>query len=103
MMNNRKIVELLLSVQMDDLNDAEMLAHYASKIHEAGDTEIARAMASRAKARLTQMGDCKRTIDIVMQRIAAEGDGTEEGMYKELLEDFVDKRAEKVRGMLDSM
>lgn len=103
MMHNKKIMELLLSVQMDDLNDAEMLAHYAREIHEAGDADIARAIAARAKSRLAQMADCKRTIEVVMQRIVAEGGESTDGVYKELLENYVEKNAEKVKGMLESM
>lgn len=103
MMNNKKIMEILLSVQMDDLNDAEMLAHYAKEIHEAGDADIARALATRAKARLAQMSDCQRTIEVVMQRIVAEGAESTDGVYKELLENYVEKNAEKIKEMIESM
>lgn len=102
-MNNKKIIELLLSVQMDDLNDAEMLAHYAHEIQEAGDADIARAIATRAKARLAQMQDCKRTVEIVMQRIIAEDNETTDELYKELFEKYIEKNAGKVKAKLECM
>ena len=104
-MDNKKIAEYLLKVQMDDLKDADMLTGYAEKIAAEGDTSIANAMYSRAKMRLNHMEECKRTIDSVMLRAKNEASMTGEsvntdGIYSELYNDWIDSWAEKVRSKL---
>ena len=105
-MDNQKIVGILLKVQMDDLKDAEMLADYARKIKDAGDTNIAMAMMNRAKTRLAQMEDCKRSVSTVMQRMkdeaAMNGTTLDEGaLYADLYREHVNDWEEAIRNKMD--
>lgn len=100
-MDNKKIAEILLKVQMDDLKDADMLVGYAEKVAAEGDTSIASALYARAKNRLSQMNECKRTIESVMMRAEQEAsmNGTSvstDGIYSELYKDWINSWEEKV-------
>ena len=104
-MDNKMIAGLLLKVQMDDLKDADMLADYAAAIAAEGDTSIATALYSRAKSRLSQMNECKRTIDSVMMRAEQEASMTGEsmsvdGVYAELYKDWINSWEEKIRSKM---
>lgn len=99
-MNNRKIAEMLLKVEMDDLTDAEMLAGYAHEASVMGDTSIAAALAARAKQRLSYMEECKRSIETVLKRIEAEGGENADNVYKELLERHIESTVERIHSML---
>ena len=107
-MDNVKIAEILLTLQMEDLNDADMLADYAKEIEELGDVAIAQAIANRAKTRLSQMAECDHSIKLLMQRVqsdmAAKGETfNEDSLYSNLYKKHVDRSAEKVRKKLEVM
>ncbi|MBO7714442.1 MAG: hypothetical protein J6S85_12775 [Methanobrevibacter sp.] len=101
-MDNKKIAGMLLKIQMDDLKDADMLIDYAETIASEGDTSIATALYSRAKTRLSQMEDCKRTIDSVMTRAKNEAamNGTPletDTVYSELYNNWINEWEHKLR------
>ena len=107
-MENEKIAQLLFKLQMDDLKDADMLADYARKIMDYGDSPLSQAMVNRAKARLAQTAECQKTIDTVMQRIkdekAAAGQMYEGGgMYAEMLNSYIEEWTEKIHHKLEAM
>lgn len=107
-MENEKIAQLLFKLQMDDLKDADMLADYARKIMDYGDTPLGQAMINRAKARLTQTAECQKTIDNVMQRIKDEKSATGEsyqdgGMYRDMLYSYIEEWTEKIHHKLEAM
>lgn len=101
-MDNKKIAGILLKVQMDDLKDADMLMDYADAVAREGDSATASALYSRAKTRLNQMNECKRTIENVMMRAEQEGAMNGEpvstdGIYAELYNKWIDSWEEKLR------
>ena len=101
-MDNKKIASMLLKVQMDDLKDADMLVDYAEAATREGDTAIATAMYARAKNRLAQMNECKRTIESVMARAESEAamNGTSfsaDAVYSELYKDWIDGWENKIK------
>lgn len=107
-MDNQKIAEILLKLQMEDLNDADMLAEYAKEIEELGDVAIAQAIANRAKTRLSQMAECDHSIKLLMQRVqsdkAAKGEPfNEDSLYAVLYKKHVESNADRVRKKLESM
>lgn len=104
-MDNKKIAGMLLKVQMDDLKDADMLIGYAEEAEREGDASIASAMYSRAKTRLNQMNECKRTIESVMMRAQQEAAVTGEtvstdSIYSELYNDWINSWEEKLRSKM---
>lgn len=104
-MDNKKIAEMLLKIQMDDLKDADKLVDYAHKIAAEGDSTIASALMSRAKARLTQMNEDKRTIESVMMRAEQEAamngvTASTNDIYAEVCKDWVESWEEKIRTKL---
>lgn len=101
-MDNKKIAGMLLKIQMDDLKDADMLMDYAEAIAREGDSATASAIYSRAKTRLNQMNECKRTIENVMMRAEQEAAMNGEsvsttGIYAELYNDWINSWEEKLR------
>lgn len=101
-MDNKKIAGILLKVQMDDLKDADMLMDYADAVAREGDSATASALYSRAKTRLNQMNECKRTIENVMMRAEQEGAMNGEpvstdSIYAELYNKWIDSWEEKLR------
>ena len=104
-MDNKKIAGMLLKVQMDDLKDAEMLLDYGEAAEREGDTAVASAMYTRAKNRLAQMNECKRTIESVMMRAEQEAAATGEpistaGIYADLYNDWINSWEEKLRARM---
>lgn len=104
-MDNKKIAGMLLKLQMDDLKDADMLIEYAEEIAKEGDASIASTLYSRAKTRLNQMNECKRTIESVMMRAEQEAAATGEavstsGIYSELYNDWINSWEEKLRSKM---
>ena len=104
-MDNKKIAGMLLKVQMDDLKDADMLVDYAEAAEREGDAAIASAMYARAKTRLSQMDECKRTIGSVMMRAEQEAAVTGEpistsGIYADLYNDWIYSWEEKLRSRI---
>jgi hypothetical protein len=104
-MDNKKIAGMLLRTQMDDLKDAEMLLGYAEAAEHEGDSAVANAMYNRAKNRLNQMLECKRTIESVMSRAAQEAAMNGESfsvdsIYKELYDDYITGWEEKIRNRM---
>lgn len=100
-MDNKKIAGMLLKVQMDDLKDADMLIDYAEEAKREGDASIASAMYARAKQRLSQMNECKRTIDSVMMRAEQEAASmgetfNKDGIYSELYNNWINSWEEKL-------
>lgn len=96
-MDNRKIAMILLKVEMDDLADAEMLADWAKEIEAAGDMGLAGNMRIRAKNRMTQADECKRTFYTVSQRSEP---GEMDDFYKDMLEMHLMETHERVRNKL---
>lgn len=101
-MDNKKIAGMLLKVQMDDLKDADMLIDYAEIASREGDSNVASAMYSRAKNRLAQMNECKRTIDSVMARAEQEAamngvSFSADAVYSELYKDWIDGWENKIK------
>ena len=101
-MDNKKIASMLLKVQMDDLKDAEMLLDYGEAAEREGDTAVASAMYTRAKNRMAQMNECKRTIESVMMRAEQEAaiNGTpmnSSDVYMQLTKNYVDEWEERIR------
>ena len=87
---------------MDDLKDADMLMDYADAVARKGDSATASALYSRAKTRLNQMNECKRTIENVMMRAEQEGAMNGEpvytdGIYAELYNNWISSWEEKLR------
>lgn len=104
-MDNRKIAGMLLKVQMDDLKDADMLMDYAEAAKREGDTTIANAMYTRAKSRLSQANECKRTIDSVMMRAEQEAVSNGESfnkdsIYSELYNEWINGWEEKLQSRM---
>ena len=104
-MDNKKIAGMLLKVQMDDLKDADMLIGYAEAAKAEGDTAIANAMYTRAKNRLAQMNECKRTIDSGVMRAEQEAVSNGEsfnkdGIYSELYNDWINSWEEKLHAKM---
>ena len=104
-MDNKMIAGLLLKLQMDDLKDADMLVDYAEKISAAGDTSLATSIYARAKNRLNQMNECKRTIESVLMRAEQEasmnGESFPSGaVYAELYNDWIASWEEKIRNKM---
>lgn len=104
-MDNKKIAGMLLKVQMDDLKDADMLIGYAEAAEREGDTAVASAMYTRAKNRLAQMNECKRTIDGVMSRAEQEAaingvSFSADAVYSELYKDWIDGWEEKIKSRM---
>ena len=104
-MDNKKIAGMLLKVQMDDLKDADMLMDYAEAAQREGDSAVASAMYARAKNRLAQMNECKRTIEGVMSRAANEAAMNGESfsvdaVYKELYTDWIEGWEEKIQSRM---
>ena len=104
-MDNKKIAEMLLKVQMDDLKDADMLVDYAGIIEAEGDSSIASALYTRAKNRLSQMNECRRTIESVMARAEQEAamNGTtfsRDGIYSELYINWISTWEEKIHSQM---
>lgn len=100
-MDNKKIAGMLLKVQMDDLKDADMLIDYAEEAKREGDASIASAMYTRAKQRLSQMNECKRTIDSVMMRAEQEASSmgetfNKDGIYSELYNNWINSWEERL-------
>lgn len=101
-MDNKKIAGMLLKVQMDDLKDADMLIDYAEIASREGDSNVANAMYARAKNRLTQMNECKRTIESVMARAEQEAamngvSFSADAVYSELYKDWIDGWENKIK------
>ena len=104
-MDNKKIAGMLLKVQMDDLKDADMLIDYAEIASREGDSNVASAMYTRAKNRLAQMNECKRTIESVMARAEQEAamNGTSVAtadVYSELYNDWINSWEESLRNKM---
>lgn len=99
-MDNHKIAGILMKIQSDDLKDAEMLTDWAEEVKEAGDMSIAQALASRAKARLSQMAECERSIESVLSRITDDGEKID---YKALYNKHINHSAEKLKNRLNEM
>ena len=104
-MDNKKIAGMLLKVQMDDLKDADMLVGYAEAAEREGDTAVASAMYTRAKNRLAQMNECKRTIEGVMNRAEQEAamngvSFSPDAVYSELYKDWIDGWEEKIKSRM---
>ena len=107
-MDNVRIAEIVLKLQMDDLKDAQMLSDYAEEVKQIGDTAIASALNNRAKSRLNLMSECERTIAALMQRIKDENaiNGTEiseENLYSELYKKYLNYQSEKVREKIENL
>lgn len=107
-MENQKIAEILLKIQMDDLKDAEKLTDYAEEVRELGDVSIASALTSRAKMRLNNMVECENSIKSVMQRVhdemASHGEKFDENaIYHELYKKHISHVSEKIRHRLNTM
>ena len=98
-MDNKKIAEMLLKVEMDDLNDADMLADYAEKIKECGDMSLAQAMMARAKQRLSQMEECARSVETVLSRDGGDMHSTKSDIY----ESYIDAWKHKVKAKIEAM
>ena len=101
-MDNKKIAGMLLKLQMDDLKDADMLMDYAQAIAAEGDSSIANSLMQRAKNRLNQMHECRRTIESVMMRAEQEAAMTGETVstdkiYSELYNDWINSWEEKIQ------
>lgn len=99
-MDNKKIAEMLLKVEMDDLNDADMLADYAEKIKECGDMSLAQAMMARAKQRLSHMEECSRSVETVLAR---DGGNDMHSMKSEIYEGYIDAWKHKVKAKIEAM
>lgn len=102
-MDNKKIAEKLLVVEMDDLQDAEMLAEYAHEINAMGDAAIAGSLAQRAKMRLQHMAECKRTVETVIARLEAEGMEAPGSVYKDLLDSHIEKQIARVHSLIETI
>ena len=104
-MDYKKIAGMLLKVQMDDLKDADMLVDYAEKIAAEGDTSIANGLYARAKNRLANFAECKRTIDSVMSRAEQEAamNGTPihtNDVYSELYNEWINSWEESLKSKM---
>ena len=104
-MDNKKIASMLLRVQMDDLKDADKLVDYATAIASEGDSSIASALYARAKTRLNQMNEDKRTIESVLMRAEQEAamNGTSittSDIYADVCKDWVESWEEKIRSKM---
>lgn len=107
-MENKKIAAILFKIQMDDLKDADMLACYAEEVREYGDPSLAESIAARAKLRLQHMVECDRSIQQVMQRMAAESPEeaalvSDENLYSIMYKDYLATWTDKVRMKLEAM
>lgn len=98
-MDNHKIAQILLKIQMDDLNDARMLAEYAHEIADAGDAAVSAAVASRAKARLSQMHECTHSVRNVISRMESEGNMPD--VYASLYKTHVEHEGEAIRKLIE--
>lgn len=104
-MDNKKIAGMLLKIQMDDLKDADKLADCARMIADEGDTSIASALYARAKTRLNQVEEDKRSIEAVMMRAEQEAAAngipmTAGDIYKDITTEWVESWEEKIRSRM---
>ena len=104
-MDNKKIAGMLLKIQMDDLKDADKLTECARSIAEEGDTSIASALYARAKTRLNQVEEDKRSIEAVMMRAEQEAAAngipmTAGDIYKDITTEWVESWEEKIRSRM---
>ena len=104
-MDNKKIAGMLLKIQMDDLKDADKLVEYARIIADEGDTSVASALYARAKTRLNQMAEDKRTIESIMMRAEQEAAAngipmTTGDIYKDITMEWVESWEEKIRSKM---
>ena len=104
-MDNKKIAGMLLKIQMDDLKDADKLVDYARMIADEGDTSIASALYARAKTRLNQVEEDKRSIEAVMMRAEQEAAAngipmTAGDIYKDITTEWVESWEEKIRSRM---
>ena len=86
---------------MDDLKDAAKLADYAKEMRDAGDMPMSSAIASRAKARLSQVQEDERSIKTVMERM--EGPSLKQNVYEKLLEKYVMCEHDRIHKQLEAM
>ena len=99
-MDDNKIAEMFLKLEMDDLKDASMLADYAKKLHEAGESTMASYMSNRAMSRLSHVDEAKQHIHNVMAR---SGVSMSQNMYEEILEQYVREETERIKHCLETM
>ena len=99
----KEVAKILLKVQMDDLEDAQMLYEYAEEIREEGDEAIAQAIKQRALHRLEQYSECERSITSVLERARAQGEGASEVLYSEICKEYLSHWYDKVKLKIDEM
>lgn len=102
-MDNMEIAKVLLSVQMDDLSDAEKLTDYADKVKHCGDAGLARILSTRAQKRLEQMEECEQHLNAVMQRMEDLDGQTSGAMYGDMLKDYLYRQKHKVMTKLSEL
>jgi DNA-binding protein H-NS len=106
-MKSKKIIEVLLKLQMDDLKDAEMLKDYAEEMKELGEHSIAASLASRAKQRLNQVTECENSIHNMMEKMKIEAEemghkiNTDENEYKIMYRKFTNEKISEIKKDLE--
>ena len=108
-MKSKKIIEILLKLQMDDLRDAEMLADYAENMKEMGEHSIASSLASRAKQRLNQVTECENSIHNMMEKMKIEAEeaghkiNLEENEYQIMYKKFTNEKIAEIKKQLENI
>lgn len=101
---HKEIAEILLKIQMDDLQDAQMLYDYAEEIAEHGDMALAQAINTRAKQRLDMYNDCSHSIEAVLERARMNGEAQDtDSMYGAICKEYLNHWFEKTKQKVHSM
>lgn len=92
-----KLIEMVLTTQMDDLNDAKMLLDYAEQAKMLGSPTLANSFATRAKYRLNNMSDCDHTLHSMLQH-----DDADNHVFATLYHKFISAEQERLKRRLDT-
>lgn len=94
---HEKLIEMLLTVQMDDLNDAKMLLDYADQAKMLNATALANNFATRAKYRINNVSECETTMHNMLRE-----DAEANSLFATLYHKFVMSEQERLKKRIDS-
>lgn len=94
---HEKLIEMLLTVQMDDLNDAKMLLDYADQAKLLNATALANNFATRAKYRINNVSECETTMHNMLRE-----DDEANSLFATLYHKFVMSEQERLKKRIDS-
>lgn len=92
-----KLIEMVLTTQMDDLNDAKMLLDYAEQAKMLGSPTLANSFATRAKYRINNVSECETTMHNMLRE-----DDEANSLFATLYHKFVISEQERLKKRIDS-